>query len=148
MQGAQVRSGTGLRVVCCALGAVLLLGAGMAGIGPARAQINMNMDRSTFYADPSKYTLYGCSNIAQVRPSIVARLEQLEKLIAKAEASPGGGMIATLAYSDEYKISQGDLRNIDARAAQLNCPPPSKSAAPTAASPASPIPLERHRGRH
>lgn len=142
-----MRFGSGRRVVCGALGAALLLGAGMAAMGSARAQINMNMDRSTFYADPSKYALYGCPNIAQVRPSIVARLEQLEKLIAKAEASPGGGMIATLAYSDEYKINQGDLRNIDARAAELNCPPlpPSKT---TATPSASPAPRERPRGRH
>lgn len=141
-KGVQVRAESGRRVVCGMLGAVLLLGAGMA---PARAQIDM--DRSKFYADPSKYALYGCQNIAQVRPNIVGRLAQLEALIAKAEASPGGGFVAALAYSDEYKANQGDLRNIDARAAELNCPPPPPSkATPSPAAP--PAPRERHRGRH
>jgi hypothetical protein len=122
------------------LGAALLAGAGAAGAVfsavPARAQ--MDMDRSKFYADPSKYMLYGCPNIAQMRPAIVAKIAELERLIARAEASPGGTFVAELAYRDEYKANQGDLRNIDARARELNCPPPQPSRA-------SPAPHERKR---
>lgn len=144
VKGAQVRAGSVRRIMGGMLGAGLLLGAGAAGLVsssvPAHAQINL--DRSEFYADPSKYALYGCPNIEQVRPGIVARLAQLEGLIAKAKMSPGGGLIAELAYSDEYKANQGDLRNIDARARELNCPPPQPSKA-------APAPQERKRpARH
>jgi len=136
-----MRVAAGGRVGCAMLGVAMLLGGIMAGVMasavPARAQVDM--DRSKFYADPSKYTLYGCPNIAQVRPVIVDKLAQLEALIAKAESSPGGTFIAELTYRDEYKANQGDLHNLDARARELNCPPPQPSRA---------APTPRQRSRH
>lgn len=142
MKGAETRAGAKRRVGCVMLGVALLLGGVIAGVmayaTPARAQVDM--DRSKFYADPAKYKLFGCPNIAQARPVIVDKLAQLEALIAKAESAPGGGMIAELAYSDEYKANQGDLHNLDARARELNCPPPQ----PTRTAP-SPVPRQRPR---
>jgi hypothetical protein len=93
--------------------------AGMLSAPPAMAQIDM----PSMHADPSKFMLYRCPQLAQARPPLVARMQELERLTAKAAAGPGGSMVGSLAYRSDYLMVQGDLQNLDRRAAELNCPP-------------------------
>jgi len=100
--------------------------AGMLWIAPAAAQI----DLPSMHADPSKYMLYRCPQLAQARPGIVSRMRELEDLTAKAATSPGGAMIGRMTYRSEYLMLQGDLNNLDRRAAELGCPPAAATPAP------------------
>jgi hypothetical protein len=91
----------------------------MLSVPPAAAQI----DLPSMHADPSKYMLYRCPQLAQARPSIVSRMQELERLTAKAATDPGGAIIGRMTYRSEYLMLQGDLHNLDRRAAELDCPP-------------------------
>ncbi|HWM83227.1 MAG TPA: twin-arginine translocation pathway signal [Pseudolabrys sp.] len=93
--------------------------AGMLSVAPASAQI----DLPSMHADPSKYMLYRCPQLAQARPALVKRMQDLERLTAKAATSPGGAIVGRMTYRSEYLAMQGDLQNLDRRAAELNCPP-------------------------
>lgn len=93
--------------------------AGMLSVPSAMAQI----DLPSMHADPSKYMLYRCPQLAQARPALVTRMHELEGLMTKAAAGTGGSMIGTLAYRSDYLAVRGDLNNLERRAAELNCPP-------------------------
>lgn len=90
-------------------------------------------------ADPSKYMLFGCKQLAEARPLIVYRMQKLEGLMAKAATGPGGGFASSMAYNSEYSMLRGDLKNLEARAADRNCPPlPQGAAAPANELPVAP----------
>jgi len=99
------------------------LAAGALAAHPAAAQL----DLPSLHADPSKYLLYQCPQLAAARPPLLRRKQELEALMAKAEAGPGGALASTLAYRSDYLAVQGDLQNLEARARTLNCPPPAGS---------------------
>jgi hypothetical protein len=105
-------------------------------------------DMSSFYADPAKYTLYGCKQLAQARPLLLYRIQKLEALMAKANAGSGGQAASALAYNNDYLTLRGDLRNLDTRAVDRNCPPmPQHAQAPPEEVPPITAPEERAPGR-
>jgi hypothetical protein len=118
--------------------------AGMLSV-PAMAQI----DLPSMHADPSKYMLYRCPQLALARPGLVTRMRELERLNAKAATSPGGAIVGRMTYRSEYLMIQGDLQNLDRRAAQLDCPPvPVKPPAAGSAREPQPLPQpQQHRIR-
>jgi hypothetical protein len=87
---------------------------------------------------PGKYSLYNCAQLAGPRTAQEIRKKELDALIGKAEAGPGGGVAATLAYRTEYAQVRGDLYEINKEAAAKNCPPP--VAPKPAAAPVKPKP--------
>jgi hypothetical protein len=102
----------------------------------ARAQSLFSADMATMYADPAKYLLYGCRQLAQARPPLLYRIQKLEALMARAQSGGGGVLAANMAYRNEYLSARGDLQNLDARAADRSCPPmPQTAIAPPTEAP-------------
>lgn len=106
--------------VAAAVAAAVVTAALLLGASPAAAQL----DQPSFHANPAKYLLYRCPQLAVARPPLLRRKAELEALMARAESGPGGALASMLAYRNEYLAVQGDLENLDARAAALKCPPP------------------------
>ena len=97
---ASLRSQHPLRRAALALGATLAL-AGCAGVA---------MDESTFFVDPARYDLYDCKQLAAARKVHMERLDELKRLMAKAETGTGGAVVSELAYRPEYASTQANLK--------------------------------------
>src|SRR5262249_38671579 len=82
------------------LGAALALG-GCSGVA---------MDESTFFVDPSRYDLYDCRQLADVRKQMSDRVDELKRLMAKAETGTGGAVVSELAYRPDYTSAQASLK--------------------------------------
>ena len=83
-----------------ALGALLAL-AGCSSVA---------MDESTFFADPARYDLYDCRQLADVRKQQTDRVDELRRLMAKAETGTGGSVVSELAYRPDYATAQASLK--------------------------------------
>jgi hypothetical protein len=70
---------------------------------------------------PGGYVLFSCDDIARTRAGIQARQKQLEGLMAKAGTDAAGRLIAETTYGTEYATTRGQLRNLQAAAAEKNC---------------------------
>jgi len=68
------------------------------------------MDESTFFVDPARYDLYDCKQLATARKSFTERLDELKRLMAKAETGAGGAVVSEIAYRPEYASTQGNLK--------------------------------------
>src|SRR5262249_41401821 len=80
------------RRIALALGATLALG----------ACSSVAVDETTFFADPARYDLYDCKQLGDVRTQHMARVDELKRLMAKAETGTGGAVVSELAYRSEY----------------------------------------------
>jgi hypothetical protein len=87
---------------------------------------------SRIFVEPGRYVLYSCKELANHAQVVIARQQELERLMAKA--GPGGGQIASaMAYQPEYAQLRGEMTQLRNAAAERKCPPlPSGSPAPTA----------------
>jgi hypothetical protein len=70
---------------------------------------------------PGKYRLYSCEQLNKRGTELVKRERELEGLIKKAGQSPGGELVAAVAYRNEYNTAQGDLREIEKDGAEKKC---------------------------
>ena len=84
-----------------ALGAALAL-AGCAGTA--------TMDETTFFVDPARYDLYNCAQLADVRKQQSDKVDELKRLMAKAETGTGGSVVSELAYRPDYASAQANLK--------------------------------------
>jgi len=89
-----------------AVAAMLLGGCAGGEIGGT----NVSLNEATFFSDPAKFALYDCKQLASVRTSYAARVEELKGLMNKAETGPGGPVIAELAYRPDYLSAQATLK--------------------------------------
>ncbi len=89
-----------IRRIALALGATLALG-GCSGLA---------MDESTFFVDPARYDLYDCKQLADVRRGYSDRIDELKRLMAKAETGAGGSVVSELAYRPDYVSVQANLK--------------------------------------
>jgi len=89
-----------LRRAALALSAVLALG-GCSSVA---------MDESTFFVDPARYDLYDCKQLAAARKVHMDHIDELKRLMAKAETGAGGAVVSELAYRDEYVVTQANLK--------------------------------------
>jgi hypothetical protein len=94
------RSSRPLRRTALVLGAALAL-AGCSSVA---------MDESTFFVDPARYDLYDCKQLAAVRKVHMDHIDELKRLMAKAETGVGGAVVSELAYRDEYASTQANLK--------------------------------------
>jgi hypothetical protein len=108
---ASLRSRHPLRRAALALGATLAL-AGCAGVA---------MDESTFFVDPARYDLYDCKQLAAASKSYSERLDELKRLMAKAETGAGGAVVSEIAYRPEYASTQGNLKLVNRVYADNHC---------------------------
>jgi hypothetical protein len=97
---ASPRSQRPLRRAALTLGAMLALG-GCSSVA---------MDESTFFVDPARYDLYDCKQLAAARKVHMERLDELKRLMAKAETGAGGAVVSELAYRPEYASTIANLK--------------------------------------
>ncbi|MCX7308763.1 MAG: hypothetical protein NTZ72_12815, partial [Afipia sp.] len=60
---------------------------------------------SSVFADPSKYDLYDCKQLAAERVKIQTRVVQLEGLITKAETGVAGGLVSAQVQEQGFESS-------------------------------------------
>src|SRR3974390_2809911 len=70
---------------------------------------------------PGGYILFSCDDLARSRAGILARQKQLEELMAKAGTDAAGRLIAETTYGTEYATTRGQLKSLQAAAAEKNC---------------------------
>jgi hypothetical protein len=92
-----------IRRAALALGAMLAL-AGCSSVA---------MDESTFFVDPARYDLYDCRQLAEVRKSQSTKVDELERLMAKAQTGAGGAVVSELAYRPDYSTAKANLKLIN-----------------------------------
>lgn len=126
-----------------ALVALLSLGAVLSGCAGVSDAI------SPAFVDPGKYELWDCKQLGPERKSLAKRVEDLEKLMAKAETGTGGAVVSELAYRNDYISLRGQQKLVEENWRRNKCrdsdmeptPPPAPPVAPTAAKPgAKPAP--------
>jgi hypothetical protein len=116
-----------------AFGAVL---SGCAGVGDTV---------STAFADPAKYELYDCKQLAPERKRLATALAENQGLMAKAETGVGGSVVAEMAYRNDNIALRGQLHFADEAWRKNRC----RESPPTApaGSPPTPLPPPSRAGR-
>jgi len=74
-----------------------------------------------YLADPNKYMLYTCAELAREASGIAGRERELEALIRKAEIDPGGRVVSGMAYQPEINMMRGRMYYLRKTAAEKNC---------------------------
>jgi len=78
-------------------------------------------DESTFFTNPAKYELFDCKQLAEVRKARATRIDELERLMQKAQSGTGGAVISEVAYRADYVSAKGDLKLADRMWQQNRC---------------------------
>jgi hypothetical protein len=119
--------------------ALLALGGGLAGCAGSMSEMGDNM--TTAFADPAKYEYYDCKQLETERKSIASRLDELRRLMAKADTGVAGPVVAELAYRNDYISYRGQAKFADEAWRRNKCvetPPGTPGAASAAGAPALP----------
>jgi hypothetical protein len=93
------------------------------------------VDESTFFADPAAYAMYDCAQLATVRESHAERVQELQRLMAKAETGAGGALVAEVAYRPDYVSAQAKLKSANAAWERNRCASANQSVDPAFARP-------------
>lgn len=100
---------------------VLLLGVLALGLAACAGAPGRGFDESAVFADPAHYSLYDCKQLAASRQSHAGRVEELKRLMAKAETGPAGSVMSELAYRSDYLSAQAQLKAVNAAIARNRC---------------------------
>jgi hypothetical protein len=106
-----------IRIVTALLSFAMLAGCTATSSGPGSSRMD------SLFADPSKYILYGCPQLAVARKPLLLRERELRLLIEKADRDPVGSVIGVAAYRSEYLSVRGEIKVIDDAAVNKNCAP-------------------------
>jgi len=68
---------------------------------------------SPAFVDPARYDLWDCKQLAPERKNLVKRVEDLDRLMAKAETGTGGAVVAELAYRNDYIAARGQQKLVE-----------------------------------
>ena len=79
------------------------------------------VDESTFFVDPARYALYDCKQLEPVRQSAAKRVEELQRLMTKAETGPAGSIVSEVAYRSDYLSAQATLKASNAAWERNRC---------------------------
>jgi hypothetical protein len=105
--------------------------AGLAGCS------NLPDSMSGAFVDPSKFELYSCLQLRDVRKANAARITELRRLMAKAETGTAGPVMAEVAYGNDYVSARAQSNLADEVWQRHKCDqevlPPEKPAAPAVA---------------
>ena len=96
-------SASALKTLTRALPAAALFAAGLALSGCA----GMSDSVSPAFADPAKYELWDCKQLAPERKRLADRTAKLQALMAKARTGTAGPLVAEIAYRNEYLEVRG-----------------------------------------
>lgn len=126
-----------MRLQRFALASGLALATALGGCGDTKT--------GTMLVSPARFTLYNCNELVAQQTATVARLRQLEDLMARAKRDSGGSFVSAVSYEPEYQNAQGELKVLRQQAAQKECKLPDPNAQP--ASPTSPPQPQAKPGR-
>ena len=100
---------------------------------------------SPAFVDPAKYELYDCKQLAPERKNLAKRIDDLDRLMAKAETGTGGAIVSEIAYRNDYLATRGQQKLLEEtwrknRCRESDMVEPASPAAPTppSVSPARP----------
>ena len=99
-----------LSVLPCALVALLAL----AGCGGTQ-------DPGSILIDPGRYSVYHCNDLAARWKELAKREKDLRALIDKADQTPSGAVIGSLAYRTDYASVISEEKLLQKTAAEKNC---------------------------
>ena len=92
---------------------------------------------SSAFADPAKYELYDCKQLAPERKRLATALAENQGLMAKAETGVGGSVVAEMAYRNDNIALRGQLHFAEEAWRKNRC----RESAPTAPAGSPPTPL-------
>jgi hypothetical protein len=110
-----------------AFGAAL---SGCAGVGDTM---------STAFADPARYELYDCKQLAPERKRLATALAENQGLMAKAETGVAGSVVAEMAYRNDNIALRGQLHFAEEAWRKNRC----RESAPPAPAGSPPVPPSR-----
>jgi len=116
----------------------LMLGLGLAGCATSVSEIGDNMTLA--FADPAKYDYYDCKLLETERKNLKTKIEELERLMAKAQTGAAGPVVAELAYRNDYIAFRGQQRLAEQAWQRNKChdSPPTPDAASATPTPTPP----------
>ncbi len=100
------------RVIAAALLGALAAGCSSSDSGPP-----------SMLMAPGRYLFYSCQLLTGDAKGIIGRLEELERLMAKAGTDVGSRVVSTVTYRSDYNYARAELREIQRAGAEKNCPP-------------------------
>jgi hypothetical protein len=98
-------------VLNAALPLVLMSLLGACAIGPDNWAVT----------SPGKFAFYSCDQLLKQGQTSMARIAELEEVMAKSARAPGGELVNAVAYQSEYAAAQADLREAEVTAANKKC---------------------------
>jgi hypothetical protein len=79
------------------------------------------LDERTVFVDPARYDLYDCIQLETARSQATRQLDDLRRLMHKAEMGVGGAVISEMAYRPDYLTAQGRLKAIEVAYEDRRC---------------------------
>lgn len=118
----------------------LTLSLGLGGCASSVSEMGDNMTLA--FADPAKYDYYDCKLLETERKSLKTRIEDIERLMAKAQTGVAGPVVAELAYRNDYLALRGQARLAEKAWQRNNChdSPPTPAATSATVAPTPPTP--------
>ena len=123
--------------------ALVVLALGLAGCASSG---DLGDNLTTAFADPAKYDYYDCKQLEAERKIIRTHLDDLQRLMAKADTGVAGPVVAELAYRNDYLAYRGQAKFAEDAWRRNKCveTPP---APPTAAVAVPAVPASAKSGR-
>jgi hypothetical protein len=104
--------------------ALLALGIALSGCAGGMSEVSdsLSLDNATLaFANPSQYDFYDCKQLQAERKALVARLEDVKKLMAKADTGFAGPVVSELVYRNDYLAYLGQARLAEQTWKRNNC---------------------------
>jgi len=121
--------------------ALLALGVGLSGCAGDISD-SLSLDNATLaFVDPARYDFYDCKQLQIERNTIATHIEEIKKLMDKADTGFAGPVVAEIAYRNDYISYVGQKKLADQTWKRNNChevplDPPAATPAAAAAAPA------------
>ena len=116
--------------------ALLALGVGLSGCAGDISD-SLSLDNATLaFVDPARYDFYDCKQLQIERNTIATHIEEIKKLMDKADTGFAGPVVAEIAYRNDYVATLGQAKLADQAWKRNNChesPPDPLGATPAAA---------------
>jgi hypothetical protein len=84
--------------------ALFVLGSGLGGCASSSGGAN---SLTLAFVDPARYDLYDCTQLEAERKGIAKRIDDLHRLMAKADTGFAGPVVAELAYRNDLLAAEG-----------------------------------------
>jgi hypothetical protein len=101
---------------CFLTAALGLANAGLLGCAGVSDQ-----NAGTALVTPGKFSLYTCKDIEERTRALGQREQELQGLMARAAAGPGGDIVNAIAYRSDYLQTRGELKLLADAAADKQC---------------------------